>query len=367
MPLHVSCQCNTDGFESFCLPGCAAHRSISAPCRWIVCRFLPSVALHMGCVADATRIRCIRQFDLNSFESLCLSGCAAHRPVIFPALPAIALHMGTICNIRAVRTRDLRIHALSRRRVKCICKLRCDSLHIPVESRTLLHDHDLNALQTLRITCGSCRCAICRPAKPAVALRMHAVIDIIFILVGSGQLDLDCFQTFCFPLRAVHVTVRRPRQPAIVLAMRRVLDSYTGITGYFDFDSLQSFRFSGSPGHHAVLPPGVLPSEGLDVRAVRHRHIRRYNRCWGRGWRRGWCRRWRWCLRRGRSCLRRGRCLATCSRVWICSRIRGWVRRRCDRHALFLDDKRLVCPTQIRNIQRSIRRTDRLRCRIRIE
>ena len=191
---------------------------------------------------------------------------------------------------------------------------------------------------------------------------MHAVIDIIFILVGSGQLDLDCFQTFCFPLRAVHVTVRRPRQPAITLAMRRVLDSYTGITRYFDFDSLQSFRFSGSTGHRAVLPPGVLPSEGLDVRAVRHRHIRRYNRCWGRGWGRrwGWCRRWRWCLRRGR-------CLATCSRFWICSRIRGWFRRRCDCHALFLDDKRLVCPTQIRNIQRSIRRTDRLRCRIRIE
>ena len=179
----------------------------------------------MCCIHDVSAVLLVRKTNIDTLQPLCLTTCTTHLTIVLPCLPAVALHMGTICNIRAVRTRDLRIHALSRRRVKCIRKLRCDSLHIPVESRTLLHDHDLNALQTLRITCGSCRCAICRPAKPAVALRMHAVIDIIFILVGSGQLDLDCFQTFCFPLRAVHVTVRRPRQPAICLTMCSILNT----------------------------------------------------------------------------------------------------------------------------------------------
>ena len=281
MYCHLTCQIDADCLQTLCASTCTTHDSILLPCGHIIYISLPAVSLHMGCVNDITTVWLIGQLDTDSLQALCLSTCAAHLTVIFPALPAIRLYMGAIRHIYRILSAHRRIcicgcGTTKHRRCSILRDIRGGLTHSRtciytsiINFRcwhTTLYNHDLNTLQTLCISRSSCWRTILRPSKPAVTLRMHTIIHIIFIFVSARKLDFNCFQTFC-------LSIRRPRQPSIGLTVRRILDSKLLVATHSDLDPLQALRLSTCTAHRAICHL-LLPSIGLHMRPISHCHCR---------------------------------------------------------------------------------------------
>ena len=79
-----------------------------------------------------------------------------------------------------------------------------------IEALTLLHNYDLDCLKSLRKTCCTCRCAICRPCKPAVRLCVYTIVYIILLFICACELNLNCFQSLCLALGSVHLAICGP-------------------------------------------------------------------------------------------------------------------------------------------------------------
>ena len=79
---------------------------------------------------------------------------------------------------------------------------------------TLRYQNNLDSLQALCISGCSGFFSVLRPAKPAVRLRMHTIIDIKMVCHLAVKLDLDCFKTLCFSACSAHRTIRYRILPA---------------------------------------------------------------------------------------------------------------------------------------------------------
>ena len=145
----------------------AGHGAVGHP-------VLPADVLHVGLVGDAAGVRRAVHLQLERLDAEAAARSAGRRAVRHPALPADVLHMGAVLDAEV-------------------------ALEGPVHSRggdvvirgarAVLHDLDLDGLQTQRVAHGARGLAILGPGGPTVVLHMDAIIDVVALAcvpLGEG-------------------------------------------------------------------------------------------------------------------------------------------------------------------------------------
>ena len=113
-------------------------------------------------------------YNLNSFEPFCITGCSRWLTILRPAKPAVRLCMHTIIYIVLV--------------LICTGQL------------------NLDCFESLCFSSCSIHLAICRPRKPAICLTVCRILDSkVFIATDR---NFDTFETLGFPGCSTHHTIR---------------------------------------------------------------------------------------------------------------------------------------------------------------
>ena len=131
----------------------------------------------------------------------------------------------------------------------------------------LIHQPDLDGLQTLCQTLRARRFAVFRPIQPAVGFRVYPVINIIFLSEIIGQFNLDRFQAFGLSCRSAVFSVINPILPAITLYMGAIANTALSAINV-DADGFKPFGLSCRSADRAQAYV-ILPAIGLHMGLIR--------------------------------------------------------------------------------------------------